>query len=465
MAYVFNNLDQAMAQQPQSQTNIFQQPQASQTEDGNAENPTREGDSGSAVGAQSSGSAAPQTGGAKPGQGGQDLAGILSKNKAEAPSFVGNLASKQSNASKQLSNESSAYLNGPKSQNYGLDNSIIDKGAAGGDADAYNQVATRLNQTAAKAVDPFKESEALQRSFTEMQPEITALKGDQQLGGYLKSKGGSQYNQGQARLDQLLISQNPEYQKQRAAVTAQQQQLQSKRDQEAALQEQAQAAAQQQYDQSTKAIRDHLAQLQSGYAAEMEQRAQAENQARAALNGRGFDDFAGSQAQQVQAQFIAEHPELAQYVNQAGLSPNAYGHVNGTVNSAQMVNADDAARFSRLSQLLGSGPVYSGAGDGGGDRQTFNASKYQEDLLSRAAAEKQRSEAAARSEALRQLAERNAAEEAAQQVARNAAMQPPTFNPNQDTLGARGQSTPIIGSPQNTLDKVMKPVNAIRKRF
>lgn len=375
MAYDFSQIDNAMS--GQNNSNIFGQDGASGGS-GTNQQPAAGGNMGAAAGPSQASAAQPKQQTAK--QPANVGATVVKKNKTPeaGANFISGIQNQAATTKQNLQNEANQYVQGAqtKAQSYNVDQGQLDK-AIGGDAEALSKSASRLSQQQADALDPY------QQKVNPQIGDISKIGNDAGLQQFLKQRGGETYTGGMAALDQMLLSKDKNFQKQREGLAGTQAQLMDEaKKSRTSAEQQAKDINEKAFSESTGKAKDYLG---SRAAAEDAREAQEIAQERAAREQLRQQAASGqnaylTQQQQKTRQGLEESakafsPGLLQHLQKSKVSANPYYKVNDVAEGAS-IDQDEAARMNRIQSLLGTGKSYQ-AGGGFGDRESFDSNAYQ----------------------------------------------------------------------------------------
>ena len=389
MAYVFDQLNQAL--QPSS-TNVFgsgQSPQQAQGQQSGTGSPLRSGGSAPAAGGSpgtattSVGASSVKDTGVNQPQAPVDQTGALSQNYSN-PGLLSGIQSQQSAAKTQLQNEANTYLTGAQNQDVTGGVTASQLTNAGTDSGAASAISSRLSQTQAPQAAAYTSGVNLQN------PNLTALQSPSGLQTLLKTQGGSNYTSGEATLDQMLLGQNSGFQAGRAQALATQQALQQQQAQhQASLQNTAQKTIQNNWDTETGNIKTALGSDQTALLNAVQPQLSAYNNTISALNQTPNQQYITDQEGQAlqAAEAAGKGQNYAQYLIPAQAqnlvaNPNQYYAVGGPATAGQYLQQNGTlAQYNQLAQLLGQTNM---AGGTVAPNQSFNQSAYEAALVAQA---------------------------------------------------------------------------------
>jgi hypothetical protein len=410
MAYTFSQINQAMGQNQDQKADIFANSMANQQQ-GQAmpqqsqEKTSTEGDL----------STAKATGGA-PAYEPQKAGAAIAKKQSgrQLPGFMTEAQGQIQTAQKNLQDESNAYLQNARSQQYGVGQDILDK-AGQGDQEASSQVATRLSQTA-PMIESFKP-----KTDTGLR-DVSKLQTDEGVKDYLRKQSKGQYSAGESALDLGIMKRNPQFNLIREELRRGQQELQSKASQESeARTKEAQKIASERYQQDTEGIKGALRGQADTVKSQLAQRAAEEN-ARRQAQEQNKNQWIADQARQAYEELAANPgetydigsrrvglrdlytPEFMQANKEYEMGDrNAPQYLanpwerfyqgGGQVAPEQLANEQEAARFNNIMSLLGQQDrLQTGQGVAG---PSFNKQAFQQEIKSKAQQNRAQTEASA----------------------------------------------------------------------
>lgn len=388
MAYAFSRINGAMGGDEEAQNqDIFggQSQQQGQVQSQDQQTGTTQNLNTSGADEIGSGSASPNKEIQAPqeasGSGEAGASKILAKNQSTTPDSVSQLGGKLTSAQTGLQNEANAYLNNAKATDYSVSDADTNDLIAGTNDAGATKAAGLLSGTLAPKADAFNPT-----TNTNFQ-EYGELKNDAGIQDMFRRQAGPEATQGELGVETALLRRDPKFQSIRSNLISQGQALQDQKnlltgESDQGAQSQANAAMATNYGNAQTALRGNLSAQQAAIQQSATDKATAENNARHALTGSGQEARDVSSAALLELQ--KEHPELSGQIAANGLDPNSYFHAGADVTPDQEYDDASAAKYNRINSLLGNGGTIKTSAIT--PQYTFDTGKYQNDILSNAAA-------------------------------------------------------------------------------
>lgn len=387
MAYNFSRINAALgSEDPNGKQNIFAQPaEMGQPGDGGSQQPKTE-----ARGASAGSSAGGETVSAQPmSQAANSQAAVqAAQSKAGTPKFTQGLDASLKASQHALQSEADAYTKKYQDQaaGYKVGTDVLDK-AIVGDKDAQAKY-TQLSGRTADATEQFAPETDV------VNEDVAALTTQSGLGNLISREAGRGKLRGnEALFDARVLMGAPEFQRIRAALQGQQDQLvksaddmrTSKTDESQKLLEDSLKAAK---DES----RGYLETSQTSLMDAQKAEAAAENALREAMRKgtpevkakaqKFYDRAVRALASEERKRITTD--SLMPYLKKTGIDPMKYLQVGKNVTEKDVIDADEANRFNNIMGLLGTGGDNFSAGGGAAAGRLNRVGDLQADIQNRA---------------------------------------------------------------------------------
>lgn len=382
MAYIFNSINNALGKDKSVKQNIFDPSQnpnqpagdASGMGMGQAPKTSTEGEmaGGGSTGTQQSAEGMPQDTKANDQR-------IVRQNKMGVPKFANQAEQDIGAAEKGLQDEANAYTQKAAATDFKVGESDIEK-AIGNDEAAGRTVRDRLGADASMEgarYEGFKPTTNLNVA------DIDAMRTEEGTKGLLRRNAGANYNAGESAFDMMLLNRTPEFNAIRSSLGQRQDALAKQGgDFQTSKTDEARKAVETNYKAAQDQVRSSLGSKSGELLKAQEAEASAENAARAELRKTGNPALAKQKSDEVLARMKSENagndPLLAQLLGSgAGVNAADFYNVAGDVDYTSAIDDKEAARFNQINALLGKNDSWA-AGGGLGDRETFDATGFQD---------------------------------------------------------------------------------------